>query len=68
MFGTSGIRGVVNKEITPELALKVGEACGSIYKKVVVGNDPRTSSLMIKNALISGLLACGVDVDDIGFE
>ena len=67
MFGTSGIRGVVNKEITPELALKVGEACGSIYKKVVVGNDPRTSSLMIKNALISGLLACGVDVVDIGF-
>jgi len=67
MFGSSGIRGIVNEEITPELALKVGKACGSLYKKVVIGNDPRTSSLMIKNALISGLLSCGADVVDIGF-
>lgn len=66
MFGSSGIRGIVNEEITPELALKVGKACGNLYKKVVIGNDPRTSSLMIKNALISGLLSCGADVFDIG--
>jgi len=66
MFGTSGIRGIVNKDITPELALKVGEACGSIYKKVVIGNDPRTSNIMIKNAVISGLIAYGTDVIDAG--
>ncbi len=66
MFGSSGIRGIVNEEVTPELALKVGKACGSLYKKVVIGNDPRTSSLMIKNALVAGLLSCGADVVDIG--
>ncbi len=66
MFGTSGIRGIVGKEINPGMALKVGEACGTLYKKVVVGYDPRTSSIMIRNAVIAGFLACGADVVDAG--
>ena len=66
MFGSSGIRGIVGKEITPKIALKIGEACGQIYKKVVIGNDPRTSSVMIKNAVTTGLLSYGVDVTDAG--
>ena len=66
MFGSSGIRGIVGKEITPKIALKIGEACGQIYKKVVIGNDSRTSSIMIKNAVTAGLLSYGVDVTDAG--
>ncbi|MCD6331105.1 MAG: phosphoglucosamine mutase [Thermoplasmata archaeon] len=66
MFGSSGVRGIVGKEMNPRLALKIGEACGQIYGNVVIGNDPRTSSIMIKNAVISGLLACGAEVTDVG--
>ncbi|CAB49971.1 phosphoglucosamine mutase [Pyrococcus abyssi] len=67
-FGTSGIREVVNEKLTPELALKVGLALGTYLNggRVVIGNDTRTSSEMLKKAVISGLLASGVDVIDIG--
>ncbi|HII60222.1 phosphoglucosamine mutase [Pyrococcus horikoshii] len=67
-FGTSGIREVVNEKLTPELALKVGLALGTYLQegKVVIGCDTRTSSVMLKNAVISGLLATGIDVIDIG--
>ncbi|HIP75056.1 MAG TPA: phosphoglucosamine mutase [Thermococcus paralvinellae] len=67
-FGTSGIREVVNEKLTPELALRVGRALGTFLGdgKVVVGMDTRTSSEMLKNALISGLLSTGIDVIDIG--
>ncbi len=66
MFGSSGIRGIVNKKITPELALNVGLAVGSIYNSAVIGHDPRTSSQMIEYAVISGLTACGCDVVKVG--
>ena len=67
LFGTSGIRGIVNREITPHLALKVGMALGSyVDGSVAVGHDSRTSSIMLKNAIISGLISCGRDVYDIG--
>lgn len=62
MFGTSGIRGVFGKEITPELAASVGLALGSQFEggKVLVGRDPRTSSTILENALISGLESAGI--------
>ncbi len=66
MFGSSGIRGIVNEKITPELALNVGLAVGSIYKSAVIGRDPRTASEMIEHAIISGLTACGCDVTKVG--
>jgi len=66
LFGSSGIRGVVNELITPELALKAGRALGLSNKSVVVGRDPRTSGPMIENALVSGLLAMGARVTRIG--
>ena len=65
-FGSSGIRGVANKEITPELALKVGLALGSIYESVVIGRDPRTSGEMIEYAVVSGLLSAGCNVSRVG--
>lgn len=66
LFGSSGIRGVVNEMMTPELALKAGKALGLMNKRVVVGRDPRTSGQMIENALIAGLLAEGARVTRIG--
>jgi len=67
-FGTDGIRGRANSAITPDLALKVGEAAGLIFRRgdyphrVVIGKDTRLSSYMIENALTAGFLAVGMDV------
>lgn len=68
MFGSSGVRGVVGKEINPRIALKIGEACGTLYKDVIIGNDPRTSSIMLKNAVTAGLLSCGSKIVDAGLS
>lgn len=65
-FGSSGIRGIANKEITPQIALKFGLAVGSIYPEVVIAHDPRISSKMIENAVIAGLLSAGSKVVKIG--
>ncbi len=66
LFGSSGIRGLANKEITPQLAQKVGLAVGSLHDSCVTGRDPRTSGEMIEHALISGLLSAGCRVTRIG--
>ena len=65
LFGTSGIRGVADKNLI-QLALKVGLAVGKVYGSVVVGCDTRTSSDAMKHALISGLLAAGSKSCDAG--
>jgi len=64
LFGTNGIRGVVNKELTPEMAIKIGSAVGTFFRqgKLIVGYDARTSSPMLARAVISGLNASGCDV------
>jgi phosphoglucosamine mutase len=59
LFGSSGIRGVMNQEITSELALRVGEVIGSMYDRVIMGYDPRTSNHLALSALTSGLLSAG---------
>src|SRR6187549_1897062 len=67
-FGTDGIRGRANRVITPELALKVGQAAGLIFKngdhrhRVVVGKDTRLSGYMIETALVAGFTSVGMDV------
>jgi len=68
LFGTSGLRGLVNVDLTPHLAVKVGMALGSFIgvDRVLVARDTRTSGLMVENALVSGLLACGVEVYCLG--
>lgn len=66
LFGSSGIRGVINEQMTPELALQAGKALGSLSKNIVVGRDPRTSGQMVENALIAGLLASGANATRIG--
>ncbi len=66
LFGSSGVRGVVNKEITPELACRIGMAVGSGAKNVVIGTDSRTSGQMMEAAVSSGLMACGCEVYSCG--
>ena len=66
-FGTDGIRGRANGVITPELALKVGQAAGLIFRRgdhrhrVVIGKDTRLSGYMIENALVAGFTSVGID-------
>jgi phosphoglucosamine mutase len=68
LFGTSGVRGIVNEFLTPELALKVGMATASASKakKALVATDTRVSGPLIEGALVSGLTACSVNTSKIG--
>ncbi len=67
-FGTDGIRGLANAEITPELAMKVAQATGIIFHRgehrhrAVIGKDTRLSGYMIENALVAGFTSVGIDV------
>src|SRR5512139_433036 len=68
LFGTSGVRGVVNEFLTPELGLKVGMATASVSKakKALVAMDTRVTGPLIEGALVAGLSACGVNTHKIG--
>ncbi len=68
LFGSSGIRGLVNKDITTTLAQRVGAAIATMNKggQVVVGYDARISGPMLEMALSSGINAAGADVLQIG--
>jgi phosphoglucosamine mutase len=67
-FGTDGIRGRANRVITPELALKVGQAAALIFRngdhkhRVLIGKDTRLSGYMIETALVAGFTSVGMDV------
>ena len=72
LFGTNGVRGVVNEDMTSELALAMGKAIGSYLRKtkdkpsVAIGTDARISNVMLKTSCTSGLLSVGCDVVDLG--
>ena len=67
-FGTDGIRGRANSQITAGIALKVGQAAGLAFRRgdhrhrVVIGKDTRLSSYMIEYALVAGFASVGADV------
>ncbi len=71
-FGTDGIRGIVNKALTPDLAFRCGAACGYLLKKehanckVIIGSDTRASKDMLLGGLIAGFTYSGVNVEHIG--
>ena len=71
-FGTDGIRGRANGVITPDLALRVGQATGIAFRRgdyrhrVVIGKDTRLSGYMIETALIAGFTSVGMDVLQLG--
>jgi phosphomannomutase / phosphoglucomutase len=64
LFGTNGIRGLVNVELTPEMVIKVGCSIGTFFgrKNLLVGYDARTSGPMFARAVVSGLTATGCNV------
>ena len=67
LFGTNGVRGIVNETLTSDVALKLGRAIGRYYNgPVAVAMDTRVTADMIKNAVISGLLAEGCNVLNMG--
>ncbi|MBC7088556.1 MAG: phosphoglucosamine mutase [Tissierellales bacterium] len=71
LFGTDGVRGIANKDLTPELAFEIGRAGGFVLThgnrgKVVVGKDTRASSDMLEAALSAGLCSIGLDVIQVG--
>ncbi|UPM54519.1 phosphoglucosamine mutase [Gottfriedia acidiceleris] len=71
-FGTDGVRGVANKELTPELAYKIGRCGGyvltknNVKPKIIVGRDTRVSGHMLEGALVAGLLSIGAEVMRLG--
>ena len=72
MFGTDGVRGVANTELTPELAMALGKAgayvLGREYKRplILIGRDTRISGCMLEDALCAGILSMGGDVIKVG--
>ena len=66
LFGTDGVRGVANLDLTPELALRLGRAAGQVLggpgHSVIIGRDTRRSGRMLESALAAGLCSVGMDV------
>jgi phosphoglucosamine mutase len=65
-FGSSGIRGLGNVEVTPDLALGVGKAVGELYGDTVMGRDPRLTGPLLLQALSAGVLSSGAAGFDAG--
>ncbi|HLR58138.1 MAG TPA: phosphoglucosamine mutase [Beutenbergiaceae bacterium] len=76
LFGTDGVRGLANQEITAELALALGSAAASVLQsdaeaqqrrpRAIIGRDPRLSGHFLNAALLAGITSAGVDVTDLG--
>ncbi|MDD3228871.1 MAG: phosphoglucosamine mutase [Oscillospiraceae bacterium] len=73
LFGTDGVRGVANSELTCELALTIGRAAayvltdsGNRHPKIIIGKDTRISSDMLEAAITAGLCSVGADVVQLG--
>ena len=73
LFGTDGIRGVANADLTPELAFSVGRAGAAVLahqaaagKPIVIGRDTRLSGTMLEAAMIAGITSTGRDVVGLG--
>jgi phosphoglucosamine mutase len=73
LFGTDGVRGVANAELTPELALRIGRAAAGTLSEVadaaspiVVGRDTRLSGTMLEAALVAGITSVGRDAVSVG--
>ena len=73
LFGTDGVRGVANSELTPEMAFNLGKAGAYVLTKeekerptVVIGMDTRVSGDMLQDALSAGIMAMGANVIKVG--
>ena len=73
LFGTDGVRGIANTELTAELAMNIGRAAAMVlvsdevrHPTVLIGKDTRLSGDMIEGALIAGLCSVGANVELLG--
>lgn len=70
LFGTDGVRGLANRELTPDVVLTLGRAAGVVLApnggEVVVARDTRLSGPMLQGALVAGLCSAGVDASLAG--
>lgn len=73
LFGTDGVRGIANEELTPELAMNIGRAAALVltdsdhkHPKILIGKDTRLSGDMLEGALIAGLCSVGANVVLLG--
>lgn len=72
LFGTDGVRGVANRDLTPELAMKIGRATACVLTdsgkqpRILIGRDTRASGDMLQAALTAGLCSVGADVVLLG--
>ncbi|MEO6835914.1 MAG: phosphoglucosamine mutase [Candidatus Tumulicola sp.] len=73
LFGTDGVRGVANADLTPELAFRIGRAGASVlahssdrHRPIVVGRDTRLSGTMLEAAIVAGITSVGRDVVSLG--
>ena len=75
-FGTDGIRGIVGKELTAEIAYRVGAAGAYVLKKngnrtdkslkVIIGTDTRVSKDLLSSAISAGAMSAGANVIEVG--
>ena len=68
LFGADGVEGLVNVDLTPEVAVRVGAALGTALKRgasVVASREGTPACRLVKRAMISGLISTGVDVADL---
>jgi phosphoglucosamine mutase len=73
LFGTDGVRGVANRDLTPELAFKIGRAAAAVLehkadmlRPVVIGRDTRVSGTMLEAAIVAGITSTGRNVVLVG--
>lgn len=72
LFGTDGVRGIANRQLTPELAFQLGKSAAAILLKnkekatVLLGKDPRASGDMLEAALAAGFMSGGANVLSVG--
>ena len=73
LFGTDGVRGVANSELTCEMAMNIGRAAAMVltdnnhrHPKILIGKDTRISSDMLENAITAGLCSVGANVVQLG--
>lgn len=76
LFGTDGVRGLANQEITAELSVALGSAAASVLRaqaaqenrrpRAIIGRDPRLSGDFLSAAILSGIASAGVDTTDLG--
>ena len=72
LFGTDGIRGVANRELTPELALRIGKITASLLGRgekqplILIGRDTRLSGAMLEGSLVAGIASAGATARLLG--